>query len=224
VEPSTTEDETTESSTVESEEATSQEATQEQEQPVEPPFHEHPRWQQMQEEKARMAEEVAYLKGQQEARPGIPEVDPYAGQDPQTKVFYQDLDKRTNQAIEKAVQQERQQYQATLNALASQNAKIQEKLFRQDETDVKPNSPEENEIAVLIGQGVDPNKAAWAVMGPKRVESAKGAQKVATKSKTQQKAQANLETSGVPINSGLPSGEKIDFRADLDRRARELGI
>jgi len=72
--------------------------------------------------------------------------------------------------------------------------------------------------------GMDPEDAAWAVMGKQRVELAKSGKKVLQQGKTQLKAKANLETSGIPSHSGLPTKEKLTFRDDLDRRAREAGL
>ena len=228
-ESSTQEDVESESSTDELSEATEEQAVQEEEKPT---FADHPAWQRQLEER-RTADErastaeanAAYWRGKAEAGGSSPEaVDPDANLDPQTKVFYQDLDKRTQKAIDKARKEERAAAQVNFDALALQNAKIQERLFREDQKDVSPGSKEENEIAGLIRQGVDPNKAAWAVMGPKRVESAKSNKVVKQQNKTKLKAQANMETSGVQEGSGLPAGETVDFRSDLDRRMKESGL
>lgn len=224
-ESSPVEDENTESSPEESGEATPQEATQEQVQ--EPPFHEHPRWQETLE-KTRQAERRAdYAEGQLAERgvkPVQPEADPYANLDAQSKLWHQENDKRTQQAIDKTVSIVRQQYESTLNAQANQIASIQEKLFHSEERDVVPGSKEEELIAQKISAGYLPEDAAWAVMGKNRVESAKSSKTVKTQQKTQEKAQANLETGGIPANSGLPTSEKPSFRDDLDKRAREMGL
>ena len=214
-ESSTSEDEESESSTEEQSEATEEQAAPEEQ--IIP----YDRFKEVNDEKNYWRDKFAEQAGRQ---PEVPETDPNANLDPQTKVFYQDLDKRTQKAIDKARKEERAEYQTRLDALALQNAKIQERLFREDQKDVSPGSKEENEIAGLIRQGVDPNKAAWAVMGPKRVESAKSNKVVKQQNKTKLKAQANMETSGVQEGSGLPAGETVDFRSDLDRRMKESGL
>ena len=222
VESSTTEDVTTESSNVESEEATSKEATQETETEQQVPYD---RFREVNDAKNKAESDAAYYRGLSEQKvTTVPETDPHAGQDPQTRLFYQELEKKTQKQIDTALEAKEVQYQATINALAAQNAKIQEKLFRNEQTDVKAGSPEENEIAGLISQGVDPDKAAWAIMGQKRVESAKSGKVVKQDKKAQDKVLANQEESGIPTNSGLPTGEKLSFREDLDKRARALGI
>jgi len=220
VEASTTEDVESESSTEELEEATSQEAVQEEIQQV--PYD---RFQQVNDAKNKAEQEASYYKGLSErpAEAPIATTDPDANLDPQTKIFYQDLEKRTQAQITKAISEKAEEYDASLRAIASQNAKLQEKLFRQEQTDVVKDSPEEMEIANMIRMGVDPDKAAWAVMGPKRVESAqtKGVQK--KQIKAQQKAEANLEVSGIPTSTGAPTGEKLSFRQSLDKAMRESG-
>jgi len=212
-------DEQSESSTEALEEATSQQAEQEQEQHV--PYD---RFKEVNEEKKYWQDKFSDLasKQQQLPQPQTPqqEADMYAGMDAQTKVFYQDLDARNKRMFQQMFEEKEKNYTATIQALAQQNARIQEKLFRQEQVDVKPGSKEEAEIANLIRAGVDPDKAAWAVMGPKRVEAAKSLKQQQQQKKTQQKAQANLETGGVPSHSGLPTGEKLSFREDLDRRMK----
>ena len=222
VEPSTTEDVETESSTVESEEATSQEATQEQDQQV--PYD---RFKEVIDERNENESKIAYLEGQlasiQKPQPKD-ETDPYSGMDAQTEKFYRDMDKRTQKVITKALGEKEVEYRATIDALASQNAKIQEKIFHQEQADVQPGSKEEVEVANYIKMGMDPDKAAWAVMGAKRVESAKSTKKQQMQTKTQQKSQANLMSPGLPSNSGVPTGEKLEYRDDLDRRMKEAGM
>lgn len=208
------EDVETESSTEEQSEATEEQAVPESQVPYD-------RFKEVNEEKIYWRDKFAEQASKQ---PEVVEPDPNASLDPQTKLFYQDLDKRTQKAIEKARKEEREQYQAELNAVRMQSAKIQERIFRQDQTDVVAGSKDEIEIAGLIRMGMDPNKAAWAVMGPKRVETAKSGKVIKQQNKNKMKAQANIETSGVQEGSGLPAAETLDFRADLDRRMKEAGL
>ena len=214
-ESSTSEDVETESSTEEQSEATEEQAAPEEQ--IIP----YDRFKEVNEEKNYWRDKFAE---QATKVPEAPVVDPNANFDPQTKVFYQDLEKRTQKAITEALATKEKEYQVKIDALAMQNAKVQERLFRQDQKDVVQGSKEETEIAGLIRQGMDPNRAAWAVMGPKRVEAAKSNKVTKQQNKTKLKAQANVETSGVPQNSGLPPPEGLNFRNDLDRRMKESGI
>lgn len=216
LESSTNEDENSESSTEELVEATTEQAVPEQSVPYD-------RFKEVNDEKKYWQDQFTQVANRQPAQ-AQPTVDPDANLDPQTKVFYQELDKRNQKAIERVLASKEKEYQAKFDHLALQTAKVQEKLFRQDEKDVVPGSREETRIAQLISAGLTTNEAAWAVMGKSRTESAKAGKTVKQQKKTQQKAEANLETSGVPTNSGLPTGEKLNFRDTLDRKAREQGI
>jgi hypothetical protein len=216
-ESSTTEDVETESSTEEQSEATEEQAVPEEQQIP------YDRFKEVADEKNYWRDKYAEATTRPQEAPSQ-EKDPLEGMDPQTKVFYQDLDKRTQVAINRARKEERVQYQAELDALRMSTAKVQERLFRQDQKDVAAGSKEEIEIAQFIRMGMDPDRAAWAVMGPKRVESAKSGKVIKQQNKTKMKAQANVETSGVQENSGLPSVEGLDFRDELDKRMKEQGL
>ena len=101
VESSATDDVNAESSTEEQSEATEEQAAPE-EQTV--PYD---RFREVNEEKKQLQSIVDNLSRQQPPSPQAPVVDPDANLDPQTKVFYQDLDKRTQVAITKAREEER---------------------------------------------------------------------------------------------------------------------
>lgn len=169
--------------------------------------------------------EQAMLANQRQTQPVQAEPsDPYAGMDAQTRVFWQEVDKRTEVKIKAAKEEARREYQAGIESLALQNAKVQEKLFRTEQKDVVPGSREEVEIANLIRMGLDPEKAAWAVMGPKRVESAGNIRQVQKQNKTQEKAQANLETASIPANHGIPQKENLSFRERLAAKMQGAGL
>ena len=171
--------------------------------------------------------EQAMLNAQraQQAQPVQAESsDPYAGMDAQTKVFWQEVDRRNEIKIKAAKEEARREYQAGFETLASQSAKIQEKLFRTEEKDVQPGSPEERRIADLIRVGLDPEEAAWAVMGKKRVESAGTVRQAQKQVKTQEKAQASLDTTSLPTHHGVPTQEKLSFREKLSRNMQAAGL
>jgi hypothetical protein len=202
--------------------ATTQEAVQN-----DAPFHNHPRFQELIEKVHQEKAEKEFLKQQlanlTQQRPQI-EDDEDKNLDPQSRVFYQDLDKRMEKKAKKLVEQQVDQFKPVVNALMQENAKLREKLFRNEHTDVQRGSIEEQKIAKLISMGVAEDEAAWAVMGPKRVQAAgvKAQDKKVTT--TQIKQQANLETSSVPKNSGLPPSKKSDFKDELKRRMQEAGL
>ena len=194
----------------------------------EPPFNLHPRWQQMQEDKAKSEADAAYWKGMAEARqtpstPQQPETDPYAGMDAQTRVFYEDLERRNNKLFDKRIAERERDYQAKIDALANSTAQLQEKMFRQTNTDVEPGSIEEKEIAGYIRMGMPPEKAAMAVLGEKRIKDAQRQTNLKAKTSPQVKAQANLNTSSVPQGS-LPQKERLSFAQRLEKNMKEANI
>lgn len=215
--PSTAQDVNAESSTVAPVETPTPKVEQEQAVPYD-------RFKEVTEEKNYWREQ-AMLANQRQPQPVQAEpLDPYAGMDAQTRVFWQEVDKRTEVKIKAAKEEARREYQGGIEALALQNAKVQEKLFRTEQKDVVPGSPEEVEIAGLIRMGLDPEKAAWAVMGKKRVESAGSTRQVQKQNKTQEKAQANLETASIPANHGIPQKENLSFRDRLASKMQGAGL
>jgi len=194
----------------------------------EPPFNLHPRWQQMQEDKAKSEADAAYWKGMAEARqtpstPQQPETDPYAGMDAQSKLWMQERDKRVVQLAKSVVSEEKNQLRAELDALKQGYGDVREKLFRQENIDVVPGSQEEKEIAQYINMGMQPDKAAWAVLGDKRVKDVQRKTNLKVKTSPQVKAQANLNTSSVPQGS-LPQKERLSFAQRLEKNMKEANI
>jgi hypothetical protein len=214
----------TESTPVEHVEATTKEAVQQEE----TPFHNHPRFQELIEKVREEKAEKEFYKQQianltQRNTPVIEE-DEDKNLDPQTRVFYQDLDKRVERKARKLVDSQVEQIKPVVNALMQENAKLREKLFRNEHSDVPRGSVEEQKIAKLIAMGVSEDEAAWAIMGPKRAQVAQ--QKVQEKKviSTQVKQQANLENSSVPKTNGLPPSQKVSFRDALKRSMNEAGF
>ena len=229
VESSTIEDVEVESSTttdeVEEVESSTAEAEPQEPEVKEPPFHEHPRWKEVQEEKLKAREEAAYwrAKAEQPKQPEKQDKDPYDGMSAEELQFYRNMDTRTRRLIQEEANKLATPLMQQNQVLAQKVAQIMEKDFRVKHTDVQPDSTEEREIAALINKGFDPDKAAWAVMGEKRVEAAKTGGQQATQKKIKQKQQANLETSSVPTTNPLPKGKR-SFTEELDKAMRDAGM
>lgn len=154
------------------------------------------------------------------------EIDPYSQfQDPNTRVFYQDLDKRILKMAKKIAEEEKAPIIRQNEILSQQLASIQHKMFKSENTDVAENSPEEMRIAQLVSTGtMTLEEATWAVMGPKRVARTKQeeTQKQQKNQRVDMKVKANLATqTGVPVKSGLPQNrqgflEELADRLDKD--------
>jgi hypothetical protein len=148
------------------------------------------------------------------------EADPYAQfQDPQTKLFYQEMDKRMVKLAKKIAEEEKAPILRQNEILTGQLAQIQHKMFKTDNTDVVEGSQEEARIAQLISSGIPIQEATWAVMGPKRVARAQGAKQQKVNKKVEMKQKANLATSSaVAPQSGLPPQEVKSFKEKMAER------
>jgi len=148
------------------------------------------------------------------------EADPYAQfTDPQTKLFYQEMDKRMVKLAKRIASEEKAPILRQNEILTQQIAQLQHAKFKEDNTDVVEGSPEEARIAQLISQGVPMQEATWAVMGPKRVAKVQTAKQQKQTKKVEMKQKANLATStSVPAQSGLPPQENKSFRESMNER------
>lgn len=170
-----------------------------------------------------LVQQLASRQGQGET-PKQVENDPYAGMDAETAQFYRNLDKRTQGLIQQEAQKLAEPMKRQLENQALQVSKILEQQFRQQNKDVEPNSAEEKEIASYIRMGVPIDKATMAVMGNKRLASAQNQKVQIQQVKTQQKANANLETSSILSHSVMPESKKLSFKENFEKRAAEFGL
>ena len=238
VDSSTTEDEIQDSSPETSEEqseATEEQAVQEEQQPGPIPYD---RFQEVVQQKNQTAQEVEHWRtiaqqlSEKFQQPNAPiatqqEQDiiaKYGAQDPATREFLRELKAEMVKEANKVADQRAAPLARENEALKRTVASMQEKMFREENTDVVRDSQEEREIAQMVSMGVPLEKATWAVMGPKRVEGAKVAQKATQKVKTKTKVQANLERGSIPQTSGLPQNRNESFREKADRLFRESGL
>ena len=145
------------------------------------------------------------------------EVDPYAQYtDPQTKLFYQDQDKRMMKIANKIADERAAPLVRQNEILTHQLASIQHEQFKDKNTDVVQGSQEETKIAQLVSTGVMTlDQATWAIMGPKRAANAAVQKQQKQTKKTAMKAEANLATGGLPAQSGLPSEKKQTFMDEM---------
>lgn len=214
--------------------------SEEQEEQVEekdPPFNEHPRWQEVQSDRERLRQENEYWKNHAQslvdkfqtspAAPTQQEMDivqKYGANDPGTREFLRDIKAEMKREANQIADTRSHQLLRENEALKRSVATIQEKLFRQDNVDVPQGSKEETEIAQLIQMGVPLEKATWAVMGPKRVDSAQRTGQTKQTNKVKSKVNANLERNTISSNSGLPQNEKLSFREKMARTVQEAGL
>src|SRR3990167_699268 len=142
--------------------------------------------------------------------------DPYANMNPDEKVFWQNVDTRAEQKARQLIERE---IRPIIEAGRQEIARMSVAQFRQRYSDVKPNSPEEIEIAQRIQAGYLPDDAYKVVMWDKKLSETESKTRQNTQQRTQQKRQANVETSGLSQSSqSLP---KETFEEEIRRRMAE---
>ena len=211
-----------ESSPIEQEQVTEQAPPTPSQPVVEPPFHEHPRWREVQQEKEQLRlEKQQLLETLQRVAPqphAQPEVDPYAGMDPQTAEFYRQMDRRIEQKAAAIAAQQLQGITPAADNIRRELAEIKIAQFRRENPDIKPGSQEEAAIAGFVQQGFDLNTAKKLALFDK-LETENRVLKTKRASVPQKVAASNTEASaGIPSGSGLPP-RRSDWR---DRAAEAV--
>ena len=162
-------------------------------------------------------------QGQQPTQAETDLIQKYGSQDPATREFLRELKGEMGKVANKVADERAEPLIRENEALRRTVAGMQEKMFRQENTDVERDSKDEREIAQMVQMGVPLDKATKAVMYDKRMEAAQAKQQVTTKGKTKVKAQANLERTSIPQSSGIPQNRQESFREKADRIFREAG-
>lgn len=192
---------------------------------TESPMVPYDRFQEVIREKQELREIVKQLAARQTQgeTPKQVEQDPYAGMDAEQQAFWRNADARTKRMIQEEAKKIAEPIMQQNQVLIQKVGSLIEKDFRGQHKDVIPGSIEERQIIEKINAGYSPDDAVWSVMGPKRAEAAKKSVVVKEQTKIQQKIQANSEQP-LPIQLAIPTGNKLSFREQLDRAAREAGF
>ena len=193
---------------------------------VEPPFHEHPRWKEVQQEKDALREQNRVLAEtlQRVVQPApVAEADPWAGLvnhlDPATAQFYQQQRVLFQHEARRVADQQLQPLQQAVGMGRAQLAQVTLSKFYQDNPDITPQSPEALDIAARVQQGYPLEEAKWIVMGPRYAQQAKTVSQSAQVKSHQaaQKRQLPPDSgSGIPAASGLPARQP-SFRETLQQ-------
>jgi len=197
-------------------EATSEQAVQEKE----TPFHEHPRWKEIQEEKEYYKQQLAALINKPNVIPQQPvvEKDRYAGMTAEEKAFYQAQDERARQIAREVAAEEKAGVLKELNETRQILATVAYERFQSKHPDVLPNSQEERTIATLYSKGYNLEDAYKVAMFDK-VQQDKAQQAKAKQTQVvKQKLAANVETSTIPSSSGLPQGKRKTMKEFVEEQ------
>ena len=204
--------------------------------PKEVPFHEHPRWKKVQQEKERAREEAerakseaAYYKGLAEGSKQ-PAPDLTANMTPEEKAFWEKAREISRQEAKQEVEAIRKQYDPYIERYEKESVMTVYETFKEKHPDIT----QDDEVSMarivkpLRQSGMTPKEALETAY--KSVFFEKNVQKTAQQTrqqqteKLQQKAAANLETTTVSQGSIPTKEEKLDLRETLKRGGKQMGI
>ena len=224
-ESSTVQDETTESSPVQVEEATSQKATEK-----EPPFHEHPRWKEMQEEKRQLLEEKRQLlelanKMTPHQQAVQVEQNIYEAKTPEEKAFWQQIEKVADSISAKREKKLRDELETEKQVLYKQTSQLLANEFLKSHPDIKKGSEELKQIvSTAQGRSLDLDEAYKLVMFDKNVELAAARKQEKTQETLKQKSAANLETKTIPKTVMKEKEKERSMGEIMDELVKESGL
>ena len=133
-----------------------------------------------------------------------PTTNPYANYTPEEERFWRAVDERAGKIADDKIRQVTPIIEAGRMELAQ--SKVFQ--FRQAHPDIRPNSPEEMEIAQRISSGYLPDDAYWAVVGPRGTKVAEEKGKQIVKKQIEAKKQANVESSASVPKQAQPTQKK----------------
>ena len=142
-----------------------------------------------------------------------PTTNQYASMTPEEERFWRAVDDRAGKIADDKLRQITPVIEAGRMELAQ--SKVFQ--FRQSHPDIRPNSPEEMEIAQRISSGYLPDDAYWSIMGPRGIRVAEEKGKQQAKQQLEAKKKANVEArTSVNATTVVPT-KKETFRQTAAR-------
>ncbi len=183
------------------------------------PFNEHPRFKELIEERNWYRQQLE-RQHQSQPQPQQPTTSPYEGMTAEEERFFRMIDARAEKIAEQKFKQVNPALEAGIRELTSM--KVQQ--FRDTHKDIKPNSPEETEIARKIQAGYLPEDAYRSVMWDRRVSEAENKGNITVKQKIEAKKQANVENNSIPQGATPPTKNKTTLRQRIEKAAEGLEL
>ena len=195
-----------------SEAATPEQAVTQEPVKEEVPLHEQPRFKEVIAEKNWYKQQLEeQLQRQQAPQPPPTPTDPYAGMTPEEKVFWM---KQREIAREEARKEFSQNVAPQIEAAKREFARLQISQFRDNHPDVKPDSPEEMQIAAKVRQGYSLDDAYKVVMWGRKVGEKQQQQTQQQQQRLQAKRQANV-VSPRTVSSQATSSPKMSYEEEI---------
>lgn len=182
------------------------------------PFNEHPRFKELIEERNWYRQQLERQQPQTQVTQQQPTTDDFAGMTPEEERFWRAVDKRAEIIADRKVQKVNPMLEAGVRELT--NMKVQQ--FRDAHKDIRPNSPEETQIAQKISMGYLPEDAYRSVMWDRKSADAEKQANSNIKQKIEAKKQANVEQTSIPQGGTAPTKSKLTLRQRIEANAREL--
>ena len=138
------------------------------------PFHQHPRFKELVEDRNTAREDAKRANAQlmeivnKLQQPQAPKADEYANLTPEERVFYESLDKRIQSKVQDLVGKKEAEFKHEILQTKATQAAMMYDRFLKDHPDVKSKSPEEDAIAEKFRQGYSLDDSYKLVMGPSR--------------------------------------------------------
>lgn len=224
----TPQDVNTESSPVEpqSEEATSPKATEK-----EPPFHEHPRWKELQEERKELREQNQRLQEQlfqiaNSSRPVQAQVEEklYEAATPEEREFWHKIEKIADVKSEAKIKNIVEEFQKEKKVLYDTYGQLAAKDFLKDHPTIKRGSDEMKEIITTANsKKLDLEDAYKLVMFDKEKEMAAENARKEKQDENKKKLAANVERGTISKESPV-NPEKLDFESAFDKAWKDSGL
>ena len=178
----------------------------------EPPFHEHPRWKELQEERRQLLQQnqklMDILEKQQAPKVESARSDPFAKYPEAERPAWQEIYNIAKMAAQEVAEKEGRPILQDIEQQKSVVAAMAYAAFQQRHPDIKPGSSEEAQVAEKIRAGYHPEDAYIVVMSPKQNAALQAQIKSRETAKTKDKIAANLEFGSVPANSPISQKPK----------------
>ena len=191
----------------------------------EPPFHEHPRWKQLMEEREYLRQQNQQLMEFAQKSQQIqsqPQRDPTIDMTPEEKAFWDKNRQFIRQEAESIVKPREELFQREIIELKQMNVALVAQNFFREHQDIKRGSIEESKIADLFRRGIDLDTAYETVTAPLKAKQEVETVRKQFQTKQTEKIKANVETSTVA--EGIPRKDTRSFRQRLSDDLTKAGF
>jgi hypothetical protein len=189
------------------------------------PFNQHPRFQELIEERNYYREQLSNLIQQRQQQPQQPQQAPQEiGNTPEEREFWRMQRQIAREEAMKVASEKEKEISNSIAILTQEITSTRLQDFRNRHPDIKPNSPEERAIAEKVAQRIPLEDAYRIVMYDKKIAEAgkQGVQQ--SKQQMEAKKQANVEQNSIPPIAVPPTKEKLTLRQRIEKNAKEMGF